>query len=78
MATHSSIPAWRITMAEETGGLQSIGSQTEQLSTHISIFLIVLCLVLYFFLLPFFFCYLFLCFLPSKVPLAVVKLVWRC
>ena len=76
MATHSSIPAWRITMAEETGGLQSIGSQTEQLSTHISIFLIVLCLVLYFFLLPFFFCYLFLCFLPSKVPLAVVKLVW--
>jgi len=27
MATHSSIPAWRIPWAEEPGGLQSIGSQ---------------------------------------------------
>ena len=27
MATHSSILAWRIPMAEEPGGLQSIGSQ---------------------------------------------------
>ena len=27
MATHSSIPAWRIPWTEETGGLQSIGSQ---------------------------------------------------
>ena len=27
MATHSSILAWRITWTEETGGLQSIGSQ---------------------------------------------------
>ena len=27
MATHSSIPAWRIPQTEETGGLQSIGSQ---------------------------------------------------
>ena len=28
MATHSSIPAWRIPWTEEPGGLQSIGSQT--------------------------------------------------
>ena len=28
MATHSSILAWRIPWTEETGGLQSIGSQT--------------------------------------------------
>ena len=27
MATHSSILAWRIPRTEETGGLQSIGSQ---------------------------------------------------
>ena len=27
MATHSSILAWRITWTEETGGLQSMGSQ---------------------------------------------------
>ena len=27
MATHSSIPAWRIPWTEEPGGLQSIGSQ---------------------------------------------------
>ena len=27
MATHSSIPAWRIPWAEESGGLQSMGSQ---------------------------------------------------
>ena len=27
MATHSSIPAWRIPWAEEPGGLQSIGLQ---------------------------------------------------
>ena len=27
MATHSSIPAWRIPRTEETGGLQSTGSQ---------------------------------------------------
>ena len=27
MATHSSIPAWRIPWAEEPDGLQSIGSQ---------------------------------------------------
>ena len=27
MATHSSIPAWRIPWAEEPGGLQSMGSQ---------------------------------------------------
>ena len=35
MATHSSIPAWRIPWPEEPDGLQSTGSQkTEQLSTH--------------------------------------------
>ena len=28
MATHSSILAWRIPLAEESGGLQSLGSQT--------------------------------------------------
>ena len=27
MATHSSIPAWRIPWTEEPGGLQSTGSQ---------------------------------------------------
>ena len=27
MATHSSIPAWRITGTEEPGGLQSLGLQ---------------------------------------------------
>ena len=27
MATHSSIPAWRISWTEEPGGLQSMGSQ---------------------------------------------------
>ena len=27
MATHSSILAWRITLTEEPGGLQSMGSQ---------------------------------------------------
>ena len=27
MATHSSIPAWRIPWTEEYGGLQSLGSQ---------------------------------------------------
>jgi len=27
MATHSSIPAWRIPWIEEPGGLQSMGSQ---------------------------------------------------
>ena len=27
MATHSSILAWRISWTEETGGLQSMGSQ---------------------------------------------------
>ena len=27
MATHSSIPAWRVPWTEEPGGLQSMGSQ---------------------------------------------------
>ena len=30
MATHSSIPAWRIPRTEEPGGLQSIGLQRER------------------------------------------------
>ena len=37
MATHSSILAWKIPWTEETGGLQSVGSQswrTERLSVH--------------------------------------------
>ena len=37
MATHSSIHAWEIPWTEESGGLQSLGSQrdtTELLSTH--------------------------------------------
>ena len=36
MATHSSILAWRILWTEETGRLQSMGSQRvgPQLSTH--------------------------------------------
>ena len=29
MATHSSILAWRIPWTEETGGLQSMGSQSQ-------------------------------------------------
>ena len=28
MATHSSVPAWRIPWTEESGGLQSMGSQS--------------------------------------------------
>ena len=32
MATHSSILAWRIPWTEDPGGLQSVGSQREQLS----------------------------------------------
>ena len=32
MAIHSSILAWRIPWTEDPGGLQSMGSQTEQLS----------------------------------------------
>ena len=34
MATHSSIPAWKIPQTEEPGGLQSIGLQTVGLTTH--------------------------------------------
>ena len=36
MATHSSIPAWRIPWTEEPVGLQSMGSQTVglDLATH--------------------------------------------
>ena len=29
MATHSSILAWKIPQTEETGGLQSVGSQSQ-------------------------------------------------
>ena len=36
MATHSSIPAWRIQWTEEPGGLQSMGSQRvgHELNNH--------------------------------------------
>ena len=34
MATHSSILAWRTSWAEETGGLQSMGSQTRLSDFH--------------------------------------------
>ena len=38
MATHSSVLAWRIPRTEETGGLQSMGSQSQmslkQLGRH--------------------------------------------
>ena len=30
MATHSSILAWRVPWAEEPGGLQSVGSQSQR------------------------------------------------
>ena len=33
MTTHSSILVWRIPWTEETGGLQSMGSQTVELDT---------------------------------------------
>ena len=45
MATHSSIPAWRIPWTEEPGGLQSMGSQrvghnrSDLACTHISLLL---------------------------------------
>jgi len=32
MATHSSIPAWRIPWTEEPGGLQTMGSQELDMS----------------------------------------------
>ena len=38
MATHSSIPAWRIPWTEEPGGLQSMGvtkSQTQPSGSHL-------------------------------------------
>ena len=34
MATHSSIPAWRIPWTEEPGGLQSMGSQSLDVIEH--------------------------------------------
>ena len=46
MATHSSIPAWRIPWTEEPGGLQSTGSQRvaqlKRLSTHTHILMVIL------------------------------------
>ena len=46
MATHSSVPAWRISWTEEPGGLQSMGSQesdtTEWLDHHHHIFQVVM------------------------------------
>ena len=41
MATHSSIPAWRIPWTEDPGRLQSMGSQSdmpEQLTLSLSLF----------------------------------------
>ena len=40
MATHSSILAWKIPWTEESGGQQSIGLQTEQLSTYAYVYII--------------------------------------
>ena len=34
MATHSSIPAWRIPWPEQPGGLQSMGSQRSDTTEH--------------------------------------------
>ena len=34
MATHSSTLAWRIPWTEEPGGLQSIGSDTTEVTEH--------------------------------------------
>ena len=34
IATHSSIPTWKIPWTEETGGLQSIGLQRSDMSEH--------------------------------------------
>ena len=43
MATHSSILAWKIPWTEESGGLQSMGSQesdtAERLNTHIDMYI---------------------------------------
>ena len=36
MATHSSILAWEIPWAEETGGLQSMGSQELDITTDLN------------------------------------------
>ena len=36
MATHSSIPAWRIPWAEEPGGLQTMGSQESEMTEHLT------------------------------------------
>ena len=36
MATHFSIPAWKIPWTEEPGGLQSMGSKRVGLSAHAS------------------------------------------
>ena len=42
MATHSSIPAWRIPGMEEPGRLQSMGSQRVT-SLHFNIFVKIIC-----------------------------------
>ena len=34
MATHSSILAWKIPWTEETGGLQSMGTQSQTMTEH--------------------------------------------
>ena len=49
MTTHSSVLAWRIPWTEETGGLQTIASQSQtqlkQLSTQNSVSLRILSLI---------------------------------
>ena len=51
MATHSSIPAWRIPWTEEPGGLQSMGSQSlghnRGTNTHTVFFGVVIILSIY-------------------------------
>ena len=37
MATHSSIPAWRIPWSEEPGGLHSTGSQRFDMTNHLTL-----------------------------------------
>ena len=37
MATHSSIFAWRITLAEEPGGLQSVGHKEQDMTEQLTL-----------------------------------------
>ena len=44
MATHSSILAWRIPWPEEPGGLQSMRSQRQDMTEHLTLSLTCICL----------------------------------